>query len=271
MNKYIGLALEQSSNNTIVGNILSNDKENGLYLLKADNNTIVRNNITNNGGPVVTGAGIYTEASNNNLFCHNNLIDNALMQVYSLGSNNTWNCDYPSGGNYWSDYTGSDLDHDGIGDTPYPIDANNVDHYPLVSPWPSDHSRIYWYPTCPYPFASSSIPREREPVNVKVSIIVNQTIPDEIVLRYRANSGELWNTTMEYDDTCGSWSTTIPGQLGGSEITFYIQAYNAAGKITASLTYNWTVSDYKYAYADINGDGKIDMKDIRSVAILFGR
>jgi hypothetical protein len=51
---------------------------------------------------------------------------------------------YPSGGNYWSDYNGTDLyggpfqnvtGSDGKGDTPYSIDVNNVDHYPLMTPW----------------------------------------------------------------------------------------------------------------------------------------
>jgi hypothetical protein len=53
---------------------------------------------------------------------------------------------YPSGGNYWSDYVGSDLyggplqnvvGSDGIGDLPYVIDTNNTDRYPLTSPWSS--------------------------------------------------------------------------------------------------------------------------------------
>jgi hypothetical protein len=37
-------------------------------------------------------------------------------------------------GNYWDDYTGSDLDNDGIGDTPYMTDIDtDKDNYPLMS------------------------------------------------------------------------------------------------------------------------------------------
>jgi hypothetical protein len=48
------------------------------------------------------------------------------------------------GGNYWSDYGGIDLNStpnqdvpppDGIGDTPYVIDADSQDNYPLMNPF----------------------------------------------------------------------------------------------------------------------------------------
>lgn len=51
---------------------------------------------------------------------------------------------YPSGGNHWTDYSGTDsyrgpyqneTGSDGIGDTPYVIDENNIDTYPLMAPF----------------------------------------------------------------------------------------------------------------------------------------
>jgi nitrous oxidase accessory protein NosD len=49
-----------------------------------------------------------SESSNSRIF-NNIFIDNA-NQAYTFdSSNNVWNDDYPSGGNYWSNYTGIDL------------------------------------------------------------------------------------------------------------------------------------------------------------------
>ncbi|UCE15827.1 MAG: hypothetical protein JSV12_08200, partial [Candidatus Bathyarchaeota archaeon] len=93
------------------------------------------NNITNNHN------GIWLWLSSNNTIYHNNLVDNT-EQVYSYNSTNVWDDGYPSGGNYWSNYTGVDLYNglyqnetgsDGIGDTPHIIDTSNQDNYPFTA------------------------------------------------------------------------------------------------------------------------------------------
>jgi parallel beta-helix repeat protein len=87
------------------------------------------NNVTNNG------EGVELDSSSGNSIYHNNFINNTLQTLISESYTNAWNESYPSGGNYWSDYNGTDANHDGIGDTPYIIDANNTDHHPLMTPY----------------------------------------------------------------------------------------------------------------------------------------
>jgi parallel beta-helix repeat protein len=134
-----GIYLVSSSNNSISGNNITANNWYGIYLYSSSNNSISGNNITNNMD------GIYLYSSSNNRFYHNNLIDNT-QQVYfgTTGYANVWDDGYPSGGNYWSDYVGVDVKSgpnqdlpgsDSIGDTPYIIDANNTDHYPLMNPY----------------------------------------------------------------------------------------------------------------------------------------
>jgi len=67
---------------------------------------------------------------------------NNTEQVYSYNSTNVWDNGYPSGGNYWSDYeerypNATEIDNSGIWDTPYVIDENNQDNYPIVPEFPT--------------------------------------------------------------------------------------------------------------------------------------
>lgn len=135
---YFGIYLWNSSNNSIYLNNVFNN-EFGIRLeRKSENNTLSRNNLYSNAW-----LGFQLVASNNNTIFHNNITNNT-HQVVSFSSINAWDTGYPTGGNYWSDYTGIDLfsgpsqnliGSDDIGDTPYIIDVNNRDYYPLMNPW----------------------------------------------------------------------------------------------------------------------------------------
>jgi len=127
-----------SYNNTVSRNIVAANQE-GVRLYGSSNNTVSGNNIENNanGIGIERYSGFYGDdiPAENNTICHNNFIGNTHQVAFAYGFANVWDDVYPSGGNYWSDYNGTDVNGDGIGDTPYVIDANNRDRYPLMSPW----------------------------------------------------------------------------------------------------------------------------------------
>jgi parallel beta-helix repeat protein len=118
--------------NIIRGNHFEGDPS-VIYFFQCFNNSIIENTFVNNGDYLQFSNSSYNKIYHNNFFQDYPPIIDAISQ-------NIWDNGYPSGGNYWSGYTGIDANHDGIGDTPYVIDANNIDRYPLMNPWESQIS-----------------------------------------------------------------------------------------------------------------------------------
>jgi parallel beta-helix repeat protein len=146
-----GILLDKARQNSINGNVISNN-DHAIVMDGGFNNIICDNQIMNNRQGVY-----FIQYARWNTIFHNNFINNSVNRpggLFSIG--NIWDDGYPSGGNYWTDYLGIDLHHgqfqnesgsDAIGDSPYVLDDNNVDNYPLFFPWriitvPSDYSTI---------------------------------------------------------------------------------------------------------------------------------
>jgi len=97
----------------------------------SDNSSVYRNTVMESYN------GINIVYVSNSVFYQNNFINNThQVNMYAAGYANDWDNGFD--GNYWSDYTGADGNNDGIGDTPYVIDADNIDNYPLMN--------LYWNP-----------------------------------------------------------------------------------------------------------------------------
>jgi len=162
----LGQQRYDGNNNIYENNISKNGA--GIWFYGADENNFFENNVTNNDFGVWIDAPIYYHCDNNNIY-NNNIIKNrygvsiSVAIVFPTGEklseaknnkiyhnnfvfnwhnardsdDNVWDDDYPSGGNYWSDYKGKDNNEDGIGDTPYlirPYLNANKDRYPLMKP-----------------------------------------------------------------------------------------------------------------------------------------
>lgn len=122
-----GIYLGSSVNNGIFGNNITSNNCGINLRYSSNNNNIFENNITRNGYGIAS-----SYSSSNNSVYHNNFLNNAQQVLCQYDSINVWDDGYPSGGNCWSGYAGADLNHDGIGETQYSIDADNVDRYPLM-------------------------------------------------------------------------------------------------------------------------------------------
>jgi parallel beta-helix repeat protein len=137
-NTWAGIHIYSSSSNNITNNNASSNNFEGIYLESSSNNTIANNTASNNE------YGIYLSSSISNIIYYNNIINNSNQAFDNTNNGNQWDNGYPLGGNYWSDYIGNDSfkgpnqdipGSDGIGDTPYIIDADSQDNYPLMQPY----------------------------------------------------------------------------------------------------------------------------------------
>jgi len=233
-NNRHGVWLGSSSNNTIFGNTITANNDNGFRLALSSNNYICDNNITHNS------YGISLSSSSANNFYHNNLIGNT-QQIYDFSwdfpsvfppSSNVWDGNYPSGGNYWSDYTGQDADRDGIGDTPYVIDENNQDNYPLVKPF--DSSEHVFNITVAL-------------IKFSISISTNSSICE---YNFNATSKKLSFKVAGIDGTAGFCNISIPTVLMSGDFTVFKDDTQLVSGVdyTQTLTNNGTYYLFSIEY-----------------------
>jgi nitrous oxidase accessory protein NosD len=122
----------ESNNNTVHENNIMHNSD-GMIFYSSFNNSIYDNVIAFN-----SNSPIYFRGGSNNRFFRNDFVENNDPMICWYSSN-VW--DNGSEGNYWSDYNGTDIDSDGIGDSSYSIltlhftgESYDYDNYPLMEP-----------------------------------------------------------------------------------------------------------------------------------------
>jgi len=205
-----------------------------------------------------------------------NITDQLLFQVNL--SPNTWN-EFTRNvaqevNSYFTSYNLSDIVLSSIifwyhysNGSPGPFYVDDVMISNLPIPLPQIVSVVF-APMNPPTYVQSNTTRS----NVPVLVTANVTEPDRvnnIVLCYEADNSSWWNTTMTYNSTTQMWTQAVPGQPNSVDaVHFFIQVYNDLGDVQTSTIMTYAIQHLPLG--DINGDGKVDIRDIAVVAKHFG-
>jgi parallel beta-helix repeat protein len=234
-----GIGLNQYSySNSIKRNIITNTSY-GVSLTDARYNNIEANNFSWNryANMEFDHLGVYNWIYHNNFY--NSLTGSQVNDGGVFG--NMWDDGYPSGGNYWSDYLGTDFNSgtyqnipgcDGVGDSPY-ICGAATDQYPLTNPWgmvsptPPNSTVInvyglYWWTT-------SSLALE-------AYVTDNYTNVKNVTLVYRFSWNNItWDVWSVYStDTFSPWSWNFNFPKGNGYYEFYCISVDTTGNIESA-------------------------------------
>lgn len=224
---YYGLILGNSTGCRVFRNIFLDNYAYGVdFRMGSCINSVIENIIANNP----TGIYIEEASSQFNLLYRNNIMNNT-NQVTLYDGLNFW--DNGAEGNFWDDYSGSDLDGDGVGDSNF-----GVDQFPLMEFW----SQTRTYPVnsddvvviCNYTVASFEFNGSQKEISFYITGpeswngFCSITIPIEVL--EPVNSSEGWfvkvgsNPTF-YQKTSVNNSTVIYFEyvLGASMLENWVQ------------------------------------------------
>jgi parallel beta-helix repeat protein len=227
----VGIYISDDSNNNLIdGNDILSNSDSGIFIYwYSHNNTISNNNISWN-----FDYGIYLNRSIDHLIYNNSFIGNGNQSYDDSANGNRWNESYPTGGNYWSDYVGPDdfrgpaqniTGSDGFGDSPYIIDGDSQDNYPLV------------------------LENDTKGPSIElISPLNNSVIKPGTILHFRIYDLNLESVTVSIDGNPGQ-SLWFPFELSTSswldgDHSVQVLAVDADGN-SASKSYNFTIDSIK--------------------------
>jgi parallel beta-helix repeat protein len=262
------------SDNLVSGQTLSGGFSDigAIALLQTSTDSVVGNTLINNelGLSVAFGSGCSVY--------HNNFINNTQQALTENGSLVLFDNGYPSGGNFWSDYNGTDLysgpfqnvtGSDGIGDTPYVIDTNNTDHYPLMQPF-AQSQLAQGYVSVKEIATNNAWVYEGQTVNIWVTVINTEGFPENVwvALYYNSTTSKSINVYPIYLNAGQNYTLLFKWNTAGIPCQTYTLTAVATIPEGSNSLCNGTIA--VRLIGDVNGDGRVNMKDIGTAAKAFG-
>jgi len=286
-----GIYLESTSRNVVSQNDIKASTYDGIGLYDAANNTVSYNSIKENDW---SGIGLYFSTGNNisanyisnsyygmncfssqeNWIFHNNFVANT-NQTSSDGLPNAWDNSYPSGGNYWSDYIGTDVysgpnqnqpGSDGIGDTSYNVSENNQDGYPLMQKWTNIAITAI----------SSSKTAVGQGQKVNITVVVQNQGVDAVTTSVTLYANTTILSSFTNIALSGRTQTTLTytWQTGSFDKAKYVISANATAipgeTNTADNTYTYGLVSVMIM-GDIDGNGWVNVLDAIDLSNSFGK
>jgi parallel beta-helix repeat protein len=244
----------------------------GIVFEWSSNNTIFGNTVEASYGP-----SIYLQDSSDNKFFHNQFYVYSAAQVAIRGGSiNVWDAGYPYGGNYWNDYNGTDFykgpyqnetGSDEIGDTPYVIDQNNQDRYPLMNP-------EYYLPVGIEDIAVLGVTISKTVVGQGYNVGMDVTVANQ------GNYIETFDVSVNADTTSialksvtltsgasttitFTWNTTAFAKANytiSAQVLQFPEESDTTDNVNADSTVLVTIS------GDVNGDRTVDILDAATIS-----
>jgi len=264
LNNSVGIRLSSFSSNinisvcTVAISSLGSEG-NGVEIADHSNGTLRNNTISG------YSCAFHFRQADSSIIYHNNLVNNS-QPLYTADSAETlW--DNGHQGNYWSSYDGSDVDGNGIGDTPYVLAPNQTDYFPLTHPYAPDiavtdvttnSTKAYIGQIVQVTVSVMNKWYENETFNVVVyanSTSIKTLNFIELTPLSNTSKTFLWNTSSL---PSGNYTMKVEADILPGEIEFDDNTYSGSQIEIIKID------------VDFNDDGIVDALDLRIAAIHFG-
>jgi len=243
-----GIVLDSTTNTTVVSNFIRNFGY-GIRIIHSGYNFITMNNILDSAK---YGICLCDDPVINNIVTKNNFLENA-QNAYCESSlliyDNIW--DLNGSGNYWDDYNGTDVDGDGIGDTPYETSNGSIiDNYPLMAVFVNN-------------------PPRRPIINPhEIGILCGKT--DEIIPFYVSMDdpdGDQLYCKWLWGDKCSEWH----GPYGSGITTEITHVWPSTGENLVTVYYLQVITVDGMGLSNVSNSYEVHLYDLSAIKNVFVR